>query len=221
MKQPLLLLASLLLVSTAQAQFGVKAGANYATLSKENKSSNYIHPKGRVGYQVGVFYEQKLAGHFSLVPEVQFSRQQLDAEVLRFNFPAEDYHAQYQLKLSYLTIPVMLRTHFGRFYLEAGPQAGFLLAAREKGEERTLSYLSSYMGPDNTTYFDRSATADFRRFDVGICAGIGVKLPAGFAVGIRASTGLISIARDNQITSDDNHLRNQVAQALVSYQLGG
>jgi len=220
MKLLLLVSAGILLATTAQAQFGVRVGANYTMLAKQDTPSSYLYPKGDVGYQVGVFYERKLAGRFSLISEVQFSQQQLDAEVIRFNFPVEDYHAQYQLKLSYLTVPVVLRTQLGKFYLEAGPQASFLLAAREEGKEETLSYLSSYIGPDNTTYFDRSATADFRRFDIGLCAGAGVKLPAGFAIGLRYSAGFVSITQEAQANAYGGSLKNQVAQASVSYQLG-
>ncbi|UOR04546.1 PorT family protein [Hymenobacter aerilatus] len=226
MKQLLFLAAGVLLASAAQAQFGVKAGAHYATLAtKENgRTRTYYegqtNAKGRIGYQVGVFYEKKLVGRLSLVPELQYSRQASDLTVSNGLIPDNAYYADYRLTLHYLNVPVVARVMLGRFYLETGPQGGLLFAAHEKGYERRVSVfnIGHHQGPSN---FDQAATDHYQRFDVGACAGAGVKLPGGFAIGLRYSAGFISISRKLEPDTYGGSLKNQVAQASVSYQLGG
>lgn len=212
--------AALLLSETAQAQIGIRAGANYTTLSAErHNNSSFGSADGRTGFQAGIFYEKRLSAHFSLVPEVQFSRQRLDFTAWNYDL-TEGYSSSYQTALSYLSVPVLLRATLGRFYLEAGPQVGLLLAAHEKGTLDKASPLSSYRGPDSYSRFDGSATGQYRRTDAGLSAGVGMKLPAGFAVGLRAYAGLLSITRAQQPYRYSGSLKNRVVQASVSYCLG-
>ena len=215
MKKSLLLGASVLLAGAAHAQLGLRAGANYATLSTKADNPNTADADGRVGYQVGVFYEKKLNARFSVVPEVQFSHQRAYLEVDAHGIPDANYSARYQLTLNYLNVPVLLRANCGRLYLEAGPQASILQSARETGSESIGSFTGSY----RRDFDQRRATDSYRRFDVGVVAGIGLKLPAGFGVGLRVSTGLLSLEREPQYDINPIKLKNQVVQAAVSYQL--
>ena len=215
MRPLLLLFPGLLLAPAAQAQFGVRAGANYATLSTRADNPNTADADGRVGYQVGIFYEKKLNGRFSVVPEVQFSHQRVYLEVDAHGIPDANYSARYQLTLNYLNVPVLLRATRGQLYLEAGPQVGLLQSARETGSESIGSFTGSY----RREFDQRRATDSYRRFDVGVVAGVGLKLSAGFSVGLRASTGLLSLARAPQYDINPIKLKNQVVQAAVSYQL--
>ena len=217
MKKSLLLGASILLAGAAHAQLGLRAGANYATLSTKTGDYNSTDAAGRVGYQVGIFYEKKLNARFSVVPEVQYSHQTTDLLVLNNLVPDNSYFADYRLTLHYLNVPVVARAAFGKFYVEAGPQVGLLLAAHEKGYEDRLSLYTIYDSLKQD--FDRSATDRYQRVDVGACAGAGVKLPGGFALGLRYSAGFLSIARELQPDTYGGSLRNQVVQAAVSYQL--
>ena len=172
----------------------------------------------RPGYQIGVFYEKKLAGRLSLVPELQYSRQTTDLVVSNNLVPDNSYFADYRLTLHYLNVPVVARIALGKFYLEAGPQASFLLAAHEKGYEDRLSPYTRY--DSSRRDFDRSAADRYQRVDVGACAGAGVALPGGFALGLRYSAGFLSISRELQPDTYGGSLKNQVAQASVSYQFG-
>ena len=215
MKKLLLLGAGILLAGAAHAQLGLRAGANYATLATKAGDYNTADADGRVGYQVGVFYEKKLNARFSVVPEVQFSHQRTYLEVDAHGIPDANYSARYKLALNYLNVPVLLRANYGRLYLEAGPQASILQSASETGSELIGGLAGSY----RRDFDQRRATDSYRRFDVGVAAGIGLKLPAGFEVGLRASTGLLSIARAPQYDINPINLKNQVVQAAVSYQL--
>lgn len=218
MRAVLFTLSSLLLTAgTAHAQLGLRAGLNLATLStKSVRNGQNAHANARLGYQIGVFYGQKLSEHLAVVPELQFSRQSTDLAVRDYSIVDGSYTADYRVQLSYLHLPVLLRGHFGRFYVEAGPQASALLAAQETGTQ----YSTGRLGFSQQEDFDRSATQQYRRFDMSLAAGLGVQLPAGLALGVRASTGLLSLnSKRRSGLSYDGELRSQALQASISYQL--
>jgi hypothetical protein len=146
---------------------------------------------------------------------VQFSRQRVNLDVEDFSVADGGYAANYRLRLSYLNVPVLLRATFGKFYLEAGPQLGIQLAAHETGDESIGTIAGTF-----ESSFDRAATDHYRRVDLGLSVGAGVKLPAGLGLGVRAYTGLLSLTPEfPQRPSYYGSLKNQVVQASVSYQL--
>jgi len=215
MKRILITLASLLLAGAAQAQFGIRVGGNVATLSTKTDSEFFrADAKGRTGYQMGVFYEQKFTDRLSLVPEVQFSRQAINLKAEEFGIADGGYDADYLLRLSYLNVPVLVRATFGRFYVEAGPQLGVLQSAHEKGG---ITY-GTFTGT-RQEHFDRLATDSYRRIDFDLSAGVGAKLPAGFGISIRGYTGLLSLTHVPQFTRYSGDLKNRVVQASLTYQL--
>ena len=212
MKPLLLLFPGLLLATAAQAQFGVRAGANYASLSESGeRTARFAQTDGRIGYQAGVFYEEKLSELFSVVPEVQFSRQRIHFDVTDYTPAATIGEATYQVGLSYLHVPVLLRVYLKRFYVEVGPQSSFLLGAHEEGVTQDSPFLNS-----RSTPFDRRAADRYQRYDFGTAAGFGVKLPAGFEVGLRTYSGLFSVTRGARSTYP-GELNNVVIQANVAY----
>ena len=216
MKTLLLLFLGLLLATAARAQFGLRAGANYASLSESGeRRARYAQTAGRAGYQVGVFYEKKLNERFSVVPEVQFSRQRINVDVVDFTAPLDAGAVTYQVGLSYLHVLILLRTHIRKFYVEVGPQSSFLLGAHEQGTTHE-SPLSSYRDPAGGTPFDRRAPARYQRFDFGTAAGFGAQLLAGFEVGLRVYAGLLSVTRGARSTYQ-GELRNVAVQANVAY----
>jgi len=218
MKTRLLLLAGLLLAGVAHAQFGVRVGTNYASLSDSGpRNARYASTDGRVGYQVGVFYEKKISARFSIIPEVQFSRQRISLDMIDYDPLAAVEQATYQIGLSYLSVPILARTQLGKFYVEIGPQSSFLLSAREKGVENEYPLFSSYRDPAGGTPFDRRVTNRYQRYDFGTAAGFGVRLPAGLELGLRACAGLLSVTNGARSTYR-GELKNAAFQANVAYQ---
>ncbi|MCC2547371.1 PorT family protein [Hymenobacter sp. BT175] len=208
---------TLLLTTAAHAQFGVTAGVTTATITdKSGRTDRTAAATEHLGYQLGVFYEHKLNTRFSLRPGLQFSRQNTGLSVDDRSVADGSYKADYRLRRSYLDLPVLVQVNFGRFYLEAGPQGSLLLFAHEKGNESVGSIVGTY-----NSDFERPATDRYERFDVALCAGLGVKLPAGFGLGLRASTGLLYLRQEFGSYGGGYHgsLRNQAVQASVSYQL--
>lgn len=102
----------------AQTSFGAKAGLNSATLIGDVDGN-----KSLIGFHVGVFAEITLADSFYLQPELLYSTQGTD-----------DYlNLKDKLNLDYINIPIMFKYDVAnRFYLEAGPQIGFLVSAERE-----------------------------------------------------------------------------------------
>jgi hypothetical protein len=225
MKQLLSLVAgSLLVASTAHAQVGLRAGGTLAHLTtKSGESAPYYSEASnspKLGYQLGAFYQLPLSKLFSLVPEVQFSRERVQLAARDNNFTIMEYFGRTdsRLSMSYLTVPVLLRASFGPVYVEAGPQGSVLLGGREVGAY-TVSFWDT---PIRTIDIDRSLPDELRRFDVGPCVGVGVKLPAGLGVSVRAYQGLVSLTSGEEpgrAYPYQGSLRRQNLQAALTYHL--
>jgi hypothetical protein len=222
MKRFLLFLGSNMLVaSLAHAQVGVRAGTNLLNLNTSTTDGSSFSTSGRFGYQAGVYYQQPLTKHFALVPEVQFSREQ--SQVAADNYRNADNYSlsSYRLRLSYLNVPVLLRYTVGRLHFDAGPQASWLLGGQGTGQG---SYLVGGDAGGKLTV-DQAASDRFRRFHLGACVGIGVSLPAGLGLDVRASQSFTSIRRNTYwqvpeaISLPDNTIYRQTIQASLTYQL--
>jgi hypothetical protein len=216
MSRSYLLLAScLLLPALTYAQLGVRAGATSTSFHIPSPSADPSATTGwRLGYHLGVFYELPLAHRFSFVPELSYSRENLDLNASDYRSLTTAYAGSYRLTRSYLNLPLLLRATAGPCYIEAGPQAAYLVGGREAGHEYHFNSGASY-----TQQVDRAATARYKRFDVGVGVGVGVKLPAGLGLSLRAYQGLRSLALDSPAeTAYPGRLLRRTLQASLSYQ---
>lgn len=148
-------------VANAQLKFGVKAGANISNVAVE-KSEN------KVGFNTGVFAQYKFA-KFAVQPEVLFSMQGA-----KFDGGKSE--------LNYINIPVMAQYYIiPGLAVEAGPQLGFLISAKDKVDGEDFSDVKDFM---NST-------------DFAINFGASYELPV-LPVGVfaRYSLGLSDIAKE-------------------------
>jgi hypothetical protein len=127
MKKVFLLIVSVASFATIQAQtkFGIKAGANLASLAGDDVDD----AKMKIGFNVGGFAKIGLTESLSLQPELVFS-----AQGAKFEDEGDDV----KYNLSYLNIPVLLQYNLPMgLNFEAGPQIGFLVGAKAKqGDEK-------------------------------------------------------------------------------------
>jgi hypothetical protein len=217
MKRFLLLLsASLAVAGAAQAQIGVRLGGSLAKLHTTEGQVVRSRSGTQAGYQVGVWYQMPL-GRLSLVPEVQYSYERLTLAQASFAIYDASFTADTRLSMHYLSVPVLVRATFGPVYVEAGPQAGVLLGGRQTGSEIVTS---GWGGGTSTYAIDQAVTKDKRRFDIGPCLGLGVALPAGLGVNVRAYQGLVTL-NDTQRSAWDGKFRRQSLQASLTYQFAG
>jgi len=231
MKRLLFLLSTGLLVAgSAHAQWGVRTGGN-ATLFTKVDNGQDVTTSRQLGYQVGVFYHVPLTKHLSLVPELQFSRERFDTDKTvpdpllpspptPSEYPSVDYvlgftDYRYHQALSYLNLPVLLRVAVGAFYVEAGPQLSLLVGGQSEGRGAVTRGGVYAFAP----LFVPKATTLYQRLDAGPVVGVGLRLPAGFGLGLRSYWGLTKPTKENAPDAYASFQRRQTLQASLTYQL--
>jgi hypothetical protein len=196
-----LLLLPLLAAATAHAQVGVKAGVNGAILNGENIG---MDTRYRLSYHAGVFARIPVLGPLSIQPEVLYS---LQGSEFRSTL------ANYDTKLHYLNVPILAHLKVGPVYVEAGPQFGLLLAAREDGTLR-ISAADGY-GP-----VDRDAASNYKKTDFALAAGAGLEV-GSFILGARYTAGLNDVNDVADLNgANDPRLKNRVIQVSVGLKFG-
>jgi len=117
MKKILFLLicaATLITTSQAQVRYGLKAGANFATLTNADGA------KMKVAFNAGAFAHVPLSSMFSFHPELVYS-----AQGDKFDGGSDN--------LSYINVPVLVQyNNPSGFFVETGPQIGLLMSAKTK-----------------------------------------------------------------------------------------
>jgi hypothetical protein len=127
MKTKIVALAvTIFLAHAAMAQFhiGVKAGANINKIDGKSFKDEFNY-----GYHLGGFAEIGLGDKFGLQPEVLFNQISTKTDSSFRNVYNNAFADRQNIKLNYLSIPVMLTYKFaGEFLtLQAGPQFGILM----------------------------------------------------------------------------------------------
>lgn len=180
-------------------QFGIKAGANLSSISKDG----YEDTKSKVGFYGGLFMNAPLSEQFSIQPEVLYSQMgsKVDYKILGAN-------ASSTLKLDYITVPVMFQFRATpQFYIEAGPEFGFLVSAKAKGEVNNSS---------STTTLDKD---NFNSFNMGAGLGVGFDITKNVGINARYVAGFTDINKngDTSLNNSDNKNRNNTFQLGLGY----
>lgn len=165
MKRIILPIITFMVFGFANAQstrFGVKGGLNISNFTGYQEDV-----KSLVGFHIGGFAEIKLAKKFAIQPEFLFSTQGTTIE-------GYNGDSNTTVKVNYLNIPILAKYYItDAFSVEAGPQIGFLLSAKIRGED--INDL-------------------FKSTDYGLNLGIGYDFTENFALGLRYTIGLSDIA---------------------------
>lgn len=146
-------------VEITKLGIGVKAGFNFATVSRGNLD---ISPDARTGFYLGINYEYPIIKDvFSIQPEMLFSQQGFEK---RYTVSGERQKSIY--KVDYLNIPILARYYVVRgFSFEAGPQFGYKVS-EEFDRNETDSEIDSLT---NANDFDFSFAAGITfQFDEGL-----------------------------------------------------
>lgn len=161
-------------------EFGLKSGINFASISGDNASD--FDPV--VAFSFGAMAEIHISEKFSFQPELVFSGQGFGTG------KGEDE----LVSLNYLNLPLI-----GKYYLtkklslEAGPQIGFLLYAKDEGT---------------------NVKDDFKTLDFAANIGLGYKLNNGLNFGARYNFGLSNI---NDVSGFSNKNKNGTLQVSIGY----
>ena len=188
---------------TFAQQFGVKGGMNVSSLSDDATLSDQ---ESKIGFNAGVFMNAPLAENFSIQPEVLYN--DLGSKVTRSTeILGNTYSADYSRNLGYISVPVMFQYNATpAFYLEAGPQFGFLVNAKDKFKNSTNG------STDNATIVALDKD-NFHTFDFGIGLGAGYYFTPNLGLTARYTAGLSDIIKDNPGDS----VKNNVFQVGLAY----
>ena len=167
------------------AQSGITAVASAGPTNVEVNGSGlidlvdpYIKPIAQ--YTVGLQYEQKLSGPWSIVTGAQYTsrgfgaREQLDINVLGLDLPLG---ASMETRLHYLEVPLMLQYNLREGgvtpYLKAGASAAYALDGKITPK---IDALVTWNLPSIPINLENDI---YNRFDVSAIAGAGVRIPVG------------------------------------------
>jgi Outer membrane protein beta-barrel domain len=183
MKKVVFVIIAVTLSVTTIAQLGVgpKAGLNrYALTGDDQSYLNALH--------VGGFVQVPVSGLFAVQPELLFSKQ---------GNAFEENGEKFGTYTTYLNIPVMLQLNTkSGFFAEAGPEFGFLLAAKYKETGST----------------DEDVKKFFKGSNFSLGAGVGYRLKMGLGFGVRYNFGLANISAE-----DNFETKTTGGQVSVSY----
>lgn len=155
----------------AQADFGLKAGLNIASMTGDVGDL-----KSKIGFNVGAFAELPLAADFSLRPEVVFSGQGAKADGGEVG--------DVKLNIGYINVPVLGKwTSASGFFAETGPQVGFLMSAKAKADDMDSDLKDAYKSIDFSWAF-----------------GIGYEFAPNIGVNGRYNLGLANIADADEVS---------------------
>ncbi|MGU3375162.1 porin family protein [Chryseobacterium sp. M5A1_1a] len=184
--------------SSNPVTFGVKGGMNVSSLSKD---SGLDDQKSKIGFNAGVFANIPVAASFSIQPEVLYSQYGNKSD---FTALGTKYSAS--TKLDYIAVPVMFQYNaLPNLYLEAGPEFGFMVSAKNK-----LKNESNGDSSTSDNYKD-----NFNTFNFGIGLGAGYYFTPNLGITARYVAGLTDIAKNRPNGSDA--VRNNVFQVGLAY----
>ncbi len=194
MKKLLLIMAVVALSFSANAQgveFGVKAGANFASIGGDDTEDL----GSRTSFHFGVTAGIAVSDNFSVQPELVYS-----AQGASIDFGGGD---EGDLKLDYLNLPIMAQFQVADgFSIEVGPQFGFLMSAKADDGDN-----------------EEDIKDDLKGLDLSAGIGVNYTMTSGLNFGARYNLGLSNV--NDFEGSDDINNQNNVFQVSIGYRFGG
>lgn len=180
---------------TFAQQFGAKAGLNVSNLSADNN----VDTNTKTGFYAGLLMNAPIAEDFSIQPEVLYN-----SVGAKYDYGTLGSRT---LTLDYITVPVMFQYNLvPQFYLEAGPEFGFLVNAKSKLESGSLSGTQE-LNKDN-----------FNAFNFGVGLGAGFNITNNIGVTARYVAGFTDATDEsNQEFGSNANNKNNVFQAGLAF----
>lgn len=188
------LLSLLTAVAFSGQSFGVKGGVNISTISKDN---SWNDTNSKVGYYAGLYMHAPVNTIFSIQPELIYNN---------VGVKYDNGKTSHTLNLDYVAMPIMFQFEpIPKFYLEAGPQLGFLVSNKNKYET------------DNKTIIEKDKDA-YNPFDLSGALGLGFRFN-NMSLGVRYLAGFTDIKKNGSTSwkNSDKQLRNNVLQIGLQY----
>ena len=175
-------------------QFGIKGGMNVSSISDDG----YDDTKSKVGYYGGIFVNIPASESFSIQPEVIYNN--LGSEVKLGNSYSR------KLNLNYITVPVMFQYKATpQFYLEAGPEFGFLVSADSK---------TTWNNSTSTAELDKD---NFNNFNMGVGLGAGFDITKNVGINARYVAGFSDVTKPSSDPSTNAKNKNNTFQVGLNF----
>ncbi|WP_375435333.1 porin family protein [uncultured Hymenobacter sp.] len=182
-------------VGAVQAQsdvsLGLKAGGTLSSFAGKQATDD----KSLFGFHGGGFANIGFTDLFAFQPEIIYSQK-----------GAKSSSSDLTTRLSYLDVPLAFHVNADGLFFEAGPQVGFLLAAKNKTGNVSVDTKSGY----NTV-------------DFGYLFGLGYQRKSGLGIGLRYNGGFTNIPK--AVTTGNvtvqNNIRNSTFQLYLTYSFNG
>lgn len=203
--------------------FGLKAGLNVSSISDDG----YEDSKAKAGFYGGVFMNAPLSEQFSIQPEVlynQYGAKVTSSRSSTIGSTTTTVKGSNSVNLDYITVPVMFQFNATpNFYLEAGPEFGFLVGAKSKGDTTTTITTGG-----STSTSSSSGSTDIKdnisSFNMGAGLGLGFNFTPNFGINARYVAGFTDINKKSDgsdgttsTNNDNNKNRNNTFQIGLSY----
>ena len=183
-------------MSTA-TRFGLKGGVNLATLEIDDDASSGLNTNMKTSFNLGAFVNIPITDRFRIQPEVMYSGQGTKGSI--------DSDESFEYDFHYINIPIMAQLQTaGGFFLETGPQVGFMISSKLDVEGQDVDIEESV-----------------KKTDFGWGAGIGYLSRIGLGLGARYVHGFSNVwDRDGANPSEDMQFSNRTVQISLIYHLG-
>lgn len=206
MKKFFLSAALLTMGFAAQAQeikYGIKAGLNIADFGGDAEDTNV-----RAGFHAGVLAEIKF-GNLAIQPEILYSQQGSKTKFNYYTPGTPDSTIEYTAKSAYINVPIALKYYvIEGLSLQAGPQVGFLVSAKEEGEITAAG---------ESVTVETDVKDGYEKVDFSLFGGVGYDLPIGVFFQARYYAGLTNFAKENNEEPENMKLTNNVFSFSVGY----
>lgn len=195
----------------SDVKFGIKAGANFATIGGEaNQQLNqllewtngYVTTTGRTGMHVGGFVQIPVSESVVIEPGILYSTKgytlkgDVDFKVLELL----GIGARADLMSQYLDMPLLVKATLGNgFQVYAGPQLSYLMNADLRARASVLGV--------NLLNKKIDVTDQFNKVDAALTAGIGYQFNNGISINAGYDYGLSRIDANKSVNA-----RNQVVK---------
>lgn len=171
-------------VVAQDARFGVKGGANYATIAGDLTEG--INP--RFSGHLGVYVNFEFSNKFAIQPELLYSSQGFRfntdlAFIQTANPQLNEPDFTTAVQFNYLSIPLIAQFELSdRFALEFGPQFAFLL--------NQVTKIKDFDGLDTQNLNERESVSGNFQLDYGAAIGVLLHINDRFSVSPRFYLGL-------------------------------
>lgn len=178
--------------NSGDVSLGLKAGASLTNFVGAD-ATGYDN---RFGFHAGVFANIGLTSLFAFQPELLYSQKGVNYSNT----------SDLSLRLHYVDVPLALHINTGGLFFEAGPQVGFLVAAK-------------YQRGSTTT----DVKANSNAVDFGYLFGLGYQLKHGLGASLRYNGGFTNVAQATTYgnTTYQTRARNSAFQLYLTYSVNG